>query len=204
LQALNRISSLMRPALESSTSSSESLDGDEATGVTQGAESPAKDKNLKTIEAVMSRSPHICTAFAQMTTLIELVNENKGKNVRLHNIVISCMIGAQEFLDRTRETVSLLSNSTSLRELILSSYSSTKSDEASSEALQRSGDKVDRALEKLRKTALKSLESVDVGNYSLQDTRTALVQLLEGIVGLLENVSQVASLFSLFFILDER
>ena len=204
MQVLNRISSLMRPALESSTSSSESLDGDEATGVTQGAESPAKDKNLKTIEAVMSRSPHICTAFAQMTTLIELINENKGKNVRLHNIVISCMIGAQEFLDRTRETVSLLSNSTSLRELILSNYSSTKSDEASSEALQRSGDKVDRAFEKLRKTALKSLESVDVGNYSLQDTRTALVQLLEGIVGLLETVSQVASLFSLFLILDER
>jgi hypothetical protein len=50
-----------------------------------------------------------------------------------------------------------------------------------------------RALEKLRKTALKSLESVDVNDYLPQDTRTALVQLLDGIIGLLEKVSQVAS-----------
>ena len=194
----------MRPALESSTSSSGFLNGGEATGVAQGAESPAKDKNPKAIEAVMSKSPHICTVFAQMTTLIELVNDSKGKNVRFHNIVILCVLGGQEFLDRMRETLSLLSNSTSLQELIVSCYSLTKLDESSFEALQRSGDKVDRALEKLRKAALKSLESVDISDYSLQDTRTALVQLLDGIIGLLEKVSQVASFNPFSLTLDKR
>lgn len=108
-------------------------------------------------------------------------------------MVVLCVLGGQEFLDRIHETRSLLSNSTSLQELILSSYSATKSEGASFEALQRSGDKVDRALEKLRKTALKSLESVDVSDYSLQDARAALVQLLEGIVTLFEKVLQVVS-----------
>lgn len=189
----------MRPALESSTSSLGVLNGDEATGVAQGDESPVKDKNPKAIEVVMSKSPHICTVFAQMTTLLEIVNDNKGKNVRFHNIVILCVLGEQEFLDRMRETLSLLSTSTSLQELIVSSYSPTKSDESSFEALQRSGDKVDRALEKLRKAALKSLESIDLSDYSLQDTRTALVQLLDGIISLLEKVSQVASFNPLLF-----
>ena len=199
MQTLNRISLLMRPALESSTSSSGFRNGDEATGVAQGAERPAKDKNPKAIEVVISKSPHICAVFAQMTTLIELVNDNKGKNVRFHSIVILCVLGGQEFLDRIRETLSLLSTSTSLQELIVSSYSPAKSDESSFEALQRSGDKVDRALEKLRKTALKSLEGVDLSDYSLQDTRTALVQLLDGIIGLLEKASQLASLNPLLF-----
>jgi separase len=193
LETLNRISSLMRPVLESSTSSSRVPDQDEAADAAQGVGSPAKDKSPKAIEALLSRGAHMCTVFAQMTTLVELIDENKGKNSLFSPAVVLFVLGGQEFLDRIRETQSLLSNSTSLQELILSSYSATKSEDASFEALQRSGDKMDRALEKLRKTALKSLESVDVSDYSLQDTRAALVQLLEGIVSLFEKVLQVVS-----------
>ncbi len=183
----------MRAVLESSTSSSRVPDLDEAADVAQSTESPAKDKGPKAIEALLSRGAHICTVFAQMTTLVELTDENKGKNVLFCPAVVLFVLGGQEFLDRIRETQSLLSNSTSLQELILSSYSDAKSEDASFQALQRSGDKVDRALEKLRKSALKSLESVDVSDYSLQDARAGLARLLEGIIGLFEKVLQVVS-----------
>jgi hypothetical protein len=70
----------MRLALESSTSTSSlSSAGDETTTKTvQDAQSPMKDKSLKAIEALAARGAHICTVFAQITTLIELIDENKG------------------------------------------------------------------------------------------------------------------------------
>lgn len=67
----------MRPVLESSTSSSQVPDQDEAAGA---AQSPAKDKSPKVIEALLSRGAHICTVFAQMMTLVELIDKNKGEN----------------------------------------------------------------------------------------------------------------------------
>ncbi len=146
MQTLNRISSLMRAVLESSTSSSRVPDLDEAADVAQSTESPAKDKGPKAIEALLSRGAHICTVFAQMTTLVELTDENKGKNVLFCPAVVLFVLGGQEFLDRIRET-----------------------------------------------SALKSLESVDVSDYSLQDARAGLARLLEGIIGLFEKVLQVVS-----------
>jgi hypothetical protein len=80
LQTLNRISSLMRPVLESSTSSSQVPDQDETVGAAQSAGSPAKDKSPKVVEALLSRGAHICTVFAQMMTLVELIDKNKGEN----------------------------------------------------------------------------------------------------------------------------
>ena len=75
----------------------------------------------------------------------------------------------------------------SLQEPILSSYSDVKWEDASFQMLQHSGDKVDWALERLRKSTLKSLKSINASDYLLQDAQVVLAQLSEGIVGLFEN-----------------
>ncbi|KAF8623833.1 hypothetical protein AX15_006159 [Amanita polypyramis BW_CC] len=177
LQTLNRISLLMRPALASSASCSNvsgPSTGGEAIKVVQGAEIPSKDKSSKTTEALLARSAHICTVFAQITTLIELFDESKE---------------GEELIVRTRETIPLLSTSKSLQELMIANYSPSVSDDASVEAVQRAGDKCDRSLEKLRKAALKTFGSISISDYSLQDARTTLLQLLEEIVNLFDRIS---------------
>ena len=68
----------MRPALTSSAYSSSPSTEDVALKMVQDAEIPSKDMNPKTSEALLMRSAHICTVFAQITTLIELIDVGKG------------------------------------------------------------------------------------------------------------------------------
>ncbi|KAK2461139.1 hypothetical protein APHAL10511_006666 [Amanita phalloides] len=176
LQILNRISSLMRPVLVSSASSSSDCGSSSRVDETNEVpESSLKDKNSKTTEALLTRSVHICTVLAQITALIELMNEGKG---------------GHEFIDKTHEALPLISNSKSLQELLLACYSTPNSDDKSFEELRRAGDKCDRSLEKLRITALKCLENIPVSDYSLQDTRTTLVQMSEGVADLFNRALQ--------------
>ncbi|KAF8623369.1 hypothetical protein AX17_007447 [Amanita inopinata Kibby_2008] len=189
LQTLNRISSLMRSTLNSSNTSLHRETGDSSqvsdeisakeAPVAGPTDTPAhpKEKHTRTNESLVLRSAHLCTIFAQVTTLINVIDDRR-----------------EDFMHQARELIPLISKSESLQDLIIASYPPNSSDVPSvpvSDPVHRVGDKCDRSLEKLRKAALKVVETVSASGYSVQETRPVMIEILEGIVGLFERASRV-------------
>ncbi|KAM6503193.1 cysteine peptidase C50 [Amanita muscaria] len=185
LQALNRISTLMHAALQSSTASSTVQNGPSAYESPAEAAATAKchekERNSKTIDTLVLRSAHIGTVFAQITTHVDLLGKERS------------LSAAEEFISQTRQVLPLFSTSKSLQELLIASYSHGSSAlpvDASSNTLQKAGDKCARALERLRKSAIEALEAISPTDYVVQDGREALVKLLEGHAGLFDRAAR--------------
>ncbi|PFH48873.1 hypothetical protein AMATHDRAFT_148907 [Amanita thiersii Skay4041] len=154
LHSLNRISSLTQQKLQSSTSSSPA-----AMVVTpskpDGASSRLSEQDKNNL---VLRGAHICTRFAHVTTLLGMGTE------------------AKDLIAQGPETVALLSKSASLQELLCASQ---PSETPVDEALRKAGDKCDRAIEKLRKAALKVLETLPASDLVSQDVRSVVVDVLQ-------------------------